>query len=164
MIMQRQAKTLHRVLSVVLVFACAGCADSADDVETSRAVRDPQTIARELVADSLSLRPDQVSIISLEAQDFSDSSLGCPAPGMSYQQVITPGHRILVEADGRRFDVRVSGDHGKICHRRKPGGHTEPAPIPHPREAVAAFWPCATGVPSLRARLSAPVESSARSA
>lgn len=40
---------------------------------------------------------------------------------MSYLQVITPGHVVIVESDGRRFDVRVSGDYGRICHRRKPG-------------------------------------------
>jgi len=59
--------------------------------------------------------------VSLTAQDFNDSSLGCPASGMSYQQVITSGHRAIVEAEGRRFDVRVAGGHGKICRNNKRG-------------------------------------------
>ena len=57
----------------------------------------------------------------MEARAFSDSSLDCPQPGMSYLQVITPGYRVLLEADGRRFDVRTSGGQGRICRRRKPG-------------------------------------------
>ena len=38
---------------------------------------------------------------------------------MAYQQVLTPGHRASVEAEGRRFDVRVTGDHGKICRNKR---------------------------------------------
>jgi len=61
-----------------------------------------------------------VKVVSVETREFSDSSLDCPQPGMSYLQVITPGHRVLLEADGRRFDVRTSGGQGRICRRRKP--------------------------------------------
>ena len=82
----------------------------------------PEAIAIATVAEFLSIEPDRVTVVSSAAQDFPDSSLGCPQPGMSYLQVITPGHRVLVEADGRRFDVRVAGTRGRICHRRKPAG------------------------------------------
>jgi len=83
---------------------------------------DPGQIARQVIADFLSLPVAEVTLVSLEARDFNDSSLGCPEPGMSYQQVITAGHRAVIEADGRRFDVRVAGTHGRICRnsKRKP--------------------------------------------
>lgn len=38
---------------------------------------------------------------------------------MSYLQVLTAGHQVIVEADGRRFDVRISGGHGRICRRQQ---------------------------------------------
>jgi hypothetical protein len=67
----------------------------------------------------MSLPITEVTLVSLEAQDFNNSSLGCPEAGMAYQQVITPGHRVIVEAEGRRFDVRVAGKHGRICRNSK---------------------------------------------
>ena len=42
---------------------------------------------------------------------------------MSYLQVVTPGHRVLMEADGRRFDVRVTDGFGRLCRQRKPSGN-----------------------------------------
>jgi hypothetical protein len=49
-----------------------------------------------------------VSIIEIEFRDFSDSSLGCPQPGMMYTQVITPGYRVILEAGGIEYDYRLS--------------------------------------------------------
>jgi hypothetical protein len=78
-----------------------------------------EDIARQTVALTLGVAPDVTRIISSVPQDFPDASLGCPQPGMAYAQVITPGFQVLVEADGRRFDVRVAGTAGRICYRRK---------------------------------------------
>ena len=80
---------------------------------------DPGIVARQVIADFLSLPIADTTLISLEAQDFKNSSLGCPVPGMAYMQAITPGHRTIVEAQGRRFDVRVAGENGKICQNIK---------------------------------------------
>jgi len=76
-------------------------------------------IARQTVALALGIAPDSAKVISTVPRDFPDASLGCPQPDMAYAQVITPGFQVLVEADGRRFDVRVAGTTGRICHRRK---------------------------------------------
>jgi len=93
---------------------------------------DPAVIARRVVADFLSLPLSEVTLVFLESKDFGDPSLGCPEPGMSYPQVITPGHRVVVEAEGRRFDVRVSGTSGKICRKPRnkglPNKSSEPPP------------------------------------
>ena len=45
-----------------------------------------------------------------------------------------PGFRVLVEADGRRFDVRVAGTAGRICYRRKPRTDTPADDGTRPRE------------------------------
>jgi hypothetical protein len=102
------------------VLAASACA--ADPVAAG-----PEVIALRAVADALGIAPTDARVISSEAQDFPDGSLGCPQPGMAYAQVITPGHRVLVEADGRRFDVRVAGSHGRICYLRKPAADRGPA-------------------------------------
>jgi hypothetical protein len=78
--------------------------------------QDPAAVARRVVAESIGVRPDAVRIISIQPRAFSDGSLDCPRPGMAYAQVITPGHVVLAEASGRRFDVRVTGDTGRLCH------------------------------------------------
>jgi len=120
-----------------------GCADPVTPREPApvEAPRDdarpaaqagPEAVAVNTVARALGVDAQAVAVISIEAVEFPDSGLGCPEPGMSYQQVITPGHRALVEAAGRRFDIRISGGHGRICYRRKgrplehDGGNGEP--------------------------------------
>jgi hypothetical protein len=80
----------------------------------------PDAVARQTVAAALGINETEARVISREPRDFADGSLDCPQPGTAYAQVITPGFRILVEANGRRFDVRVAGTGGRICYRRKP--------------------------------------------
>ncbi|UCG73178.1 MAG: hypothetical protein JSV45_02000 [Chromatiales bacterium] len=90
----------------------------------------PADRARAVVAARLNVTAEDVAVISITARDFPDSSLDCPEPDMLYQQVITPGHQVIVEAEGRRFDVRVSGAGARICHRRKGSGGGDPRPTP----------------------------------
>jgi len=47
---------------------------------------------------------ESVQVVSVEAVDWSDSSLGCPKAGMMYAQVITPGHKIVLESGGRSYE------------------------------------------------------------
>lgn len=121
------------------------------------ATTDPGAIARQVVADFLSIPVSEITLVSVEAKDFGDPSLGCPAPGMSYAQVITPGHRVVVEADGRRFDVRVSGGSGKICRNpadKKVPDRTGETPPEHAS-------PVTSGVERARADLAAKLDLSA---
>jgi hypothetical protein len=92
---------------------------------------DPGTLARELVAAQVGIAPAEVRVWAVTPRTFADAGLGCPAPGMAYAQVLTPGHVVVVEADGRRFDVRVAGNSGRICHAPK---GTAPAARPAPRD------------------------------
>ncbi|MFI8630972.1 hypothetical protein ACIGEP_00070 [Microbacterium sp. NPDC077663] len=58
------------------------------------------------------------SLVSSERVEFSDGSLGCPAPGMSYTQAIVEGYRVVVRADDRMFDYRFgNGDEPRLCER-----------------------------------------------
>jgi hypothetical protein len=76
-------------------------------------------IARQVVAEAAGLDLQRTRVVSITPREFPDASLDCPQPGMAYAQVLTPGFVVIVEADGRRFDVRVAGSAGRICHRRK---------------------------------------------
>lgn len=118
------------LLWLVALLLCA-CSDNTANV----ARNEPGDIARQVVADFLSLPFHDVALVSLDARDFNDSSLDCPEPGMSYQQVITAGHQAIVEADGRRFDIRVAGGYGRICHKSK----KKPGTLPSRESAITSM-------------------------
>lgn len=115
----------------------AGC-DRADEPPPATpdagrpapAAMTPADRARGAVAVRLNVAPAEVVVITVTPRDFPDSSLDCPEPDMLYQQVITPGHQVIVEAEGRRFDVRVAGAGARICHRRKGSGGSNQRPSP----------------------------------
>jgi hypothetical protein len=61
----------------------------------------------ELVVRDLALRLDleagQIEVSAVESRQWPDAGLGCPLPGMDYAQVITPGYRITLEAEGKAY-------------------------------------------------------------
>jgi len=69
------------------------------------------------LAAELDLPPDKVTILSSEPVQWSDTSLGCPQPGMMYAQVITPGYHFVLEAEGKEYQVHTdqTGNTIVIC-------------------------------------------------
>lgn len=63
----------------------------------------------ELAADA-GLSAEAVEVVSVEQVEWSDSSLGCPKSGMMYAQVITPGYRIVLAADGQTYEYHSGLD------------------------------------------------------
>jgi hypothetical protein len=59
------------------------------------------------LAAELDTSAEEVTVLSSEAVEWRDTSLGCPQPGMMYAQVITPGYRFLLQAKGREYDVHT---------------------------------------------------------
>lgn len=119
--------------AVLLVMAaCGGTTESGDASRNpDQPPKSPTDIAIRTVADTLGMPVTDIRVISSESRTFGDASLDCPEPGMAYPQVVTPGYQIIVEGDGRRFDVRVAGQSGRICHRRgpsRPAAAAAPAP------------------------------------
>lgn len=72
---------------------------------------------------------------SVEATEWPDSSLGCPQPGMSYLQVITPGHVVRFAGSGGPHEVHVAGENAVIC---SPGLQLGPGMPRRPRTAQPA--------------------------
>ncbi|MBO9362008.1 MAG: hypothetical protein J7452_07370 [Thermoflexus sp.] len=59
--------------------------------------------ARQDLASRLNLDPGEIRVVETRGVTWPDSSLGCPEPGRMYLQVLTPGYRIVLEAQGQRY-------------------------------------------------------------
>ena len=51
----------------------------------------------------------EITLVSLEAREWSDTSLGCPQEGYMYAQVITPGYFVVLEAQGVEYIYHTDG-------------------------------------------------------
>ncbi len=67
-----------------------------------------------LLNSSEGITPPMVTVKSFEAKDFPDSSLGCAKEGMMYSQVITPGYQVVLEAQGKIYDYRLTDEKNVI--------------------------------------------------
>jgi hypothetical protein len=72
-------------------------------------------LAREDLAQRLSIEVDQIGLVELKPVEWSDTSLGCPQPGMVYPQVVTPGYRIVLAVAGRRYEYHSDTRHTVVC-------------------------------------------------
>jgi hypothetical protein len=66
--------------------------------------------AKQDLAQRLAISPNQIILVEATEAEWSDSSLDCPQPGMSYLQVITPGYRILLEASETQYEYHSNRD------------------------------------------------------
>jgi hypothetical protein len=82
---------------------------------TQSAQSSAQELAAADLATHLSIATDAISVVSVEQVDWNDASLGCPEPDMMYAQVITPGYRIVLEADGQTFEYHTGSGTVKLC-------------------------------------------------
>ena len=80
---------------------------AATEVEPPAKAEQAIRLAREDLARRLGLAPEAIRLVSVEAVEWSDTSLGCPQPGMMYAQVITPGFRVVLEAGGETYEYHT---------------------------------------------------------
>ncbi len=66
-----------------------------------------QALAVADLAQLLGIAPPAITVVSVEAVTWPDASLGCPKPGMMYAQVLTPGYRVVLEADGKTYEYHT---------------------------------------------------------
>ena len=64
-------------------------------------------LARQDLARRLGLKAEAVKVVSLEGVEWRDTSLGCPKPGMMYAQVITPGFKVVLKAEGKTYEYHT---------------------------------------------------------
>jgi hypothetical protein len=53
------------------------------------------------------VRPSEIKVVSVEAVEWRNTSLGCPQPDMMYAQVITPGYVIVLEAGSKTYEYHT---------------------------------------------------------
>ena len=64
--------------------------------------------AAEDLAETLGVDVADVTLVSIEAVDWPDASLGCPEPDMMYAAMLTPGYRIVLSADEIEYEYHTS--------------------------------------------------------
>jgi len=91
----------------------------------------PQELVDKMV-DDLAAQPgierQSITVVSAEAITWNDGSLGCPKPGEFYTQALVPGYRVILEANGKRYNYHAS-EKGYFfqCERPQLGGSTPSA-------------------------------------
>lgn len=86
-----------------------------------------QSLADVAIADLAERRgidASDIGIVEVAEVTWSDASLGCPQRDMQYQQVLTPGIRVILEASGQRafFHGTSVGDLAYCATPRPPTG------------------------------------------
>jgi len=70
------------------------------------------------LAEQLGVEAAEIQVVSVEAVEWPDASLGCPQPGMMYAQVITPGFLVVLEAEGARYEYHTDqGGSVVLCEK-----------------------------------------------
>ena len=75
-------------------------------------------LAIESLAGDLRVPSTQIGVVAVEPRDWPDASLGCPQPGRTYLQVVTPGYRVVLAAGGREYEYHT--DQSKMITRCTP--------------------------------------------
>jgi hypothetical protein len=63
--------------------------------------------ARQALAQQQRVDPKSVAIVSAEQVDWPDGCLGVSIEGLMCIQVITPGYRVILEVEGRRYEYHT---------------------------------------------------------
>src|SRR5215211_2145005 len=62
------------------------------------------------LAQRLTISATEIILLEATSVIWSDSSLGCPQPGMFYTQVLTDGYLIRLETDGKMYEYHANRD------------------------------------------------------
>lgn len=96
---------------------------SLNPPDTIAASESPQSKATELAIKTLAKQNDvaldKIQVDSVKAVQWSDSSLGCPQPGMMYAQVVTPGFLVtlLDVSKSTTHFVHVGAGRAVVCDK-----------------------------------------------
>ena len=103
----------------------------ATEVKPPARVKQVVRLALEDLAQRMGVVPEAIQLVSVEAVEWSDASLGCPQPGMMYAQVITAGYRVVLEVEGRRYEYHTDAGQSVVFCEEKPiiAEPTVPSPV-----------------------------------
>lgn len=109
-----------------------GCHAQQPDYENAKSIQSDGTvaalaaaqvsvadIAAAALAESLEVPVSLITVDSVRAVTWPDGSIGCPEPGVGYAQVLTPGHKITLRAEGKIYVMHEANGHAVLCNRKK---------------------------------------------
>ncbi len=64
--------------------------------------------AKAALSQKLAIPQEQVSYVSAEAVEWTDSCLGLGGPAESCLQAVTPGYKVILSAEGKQYEVRTN--------------------------------------------------------
>ena len=117
--MRRRSKPAAAFAVAALAMLATGCQAAAPSTKEEPAdVRDPiADLAVDTLAAELEVPQDRISVVSVAAVDWPDSSVGCPKPGMAYLTVITPGHKVILKLENRTYAVHEAKGKAFVCQQ-----------------------------------------------
>jgi hypothetical protein len=74
-----------------------------------------QNLAVNDLATRLGMAKSDINVVIAEHVEWSDASLGCAKPGSMYAQVISPGYRFILEADGVAYEYHTDYARVVLC-------------------------------------------------
>lgn len=102
------------VLVLILAGSLSACGllggnDQADAPELPEDIESLVMLAKFDLTLKTGVEIEDITTVSVEEVNFSDTSLGVREPGVEYEQVVTSGLIIILEADGEEYEYRASG-------------------------------------------------------
>ncbi len=105
-------KWMSLVLGLLLLVTGMGVAACTGDAAATTAPANPEKqaavdLAKTKLAARLSVDAAKITLVSAEAVDWPDTSLGVPEAGKMYAQVITHGYKIVLSANGAQYEYHT---------------------------------------------------------
>ncbi|HEU4324720.1 MAG TPA: hypothetical protein VFS21_16365 [Roseiflexaceae bacterium] len=100
----------------------SGALPGSQPVGVNNSNRAQVALARKELTSKAAVQDSEITVVSVEEVEWRDSSLGCPEPDVMYMQVITPGYRITLEAQGKRYTYHSDMGQQVIPCENKPRG------------------------------------------
>ncbi len=86
------------------------------------------TAAKEDLAGRIGVGVDDLEVLHFETVTWSDSSLGCPQPGMAYLQVLVDGFRLVLFHADTAYSYHGTDSGFVLCENPREGGVSGDAP------------------------------------
>ena len=68
----------------------------------------PVMLAIDAAANESGVPEEDVRVLSYTEREWPSTALGCPQPGFSYAQVVTPGFHVQLLADGTTYEYHTN--------------------------------------------------------
>ncbi len=127
---------MRYALMIMMVFALVGCGAAATPTGTggtgTTATATPgapvlpagsvEATAAQALAQQAGVNLDTLQLTDKTAQEWSDSSLGCPDPATMYMQVITSGYMLSFSDGSTTYEVHTdeTGNNAVLCENGTP--------------------------------------------